>query len=632
MLSGDADTAAKRSNDALHSSAWLPEFDSPGISIALPSLSGADDDSQSCAKPAGSVVSADAAGAQLTANLDNIADPVIPKKAAAYVIKQITSDDISNGSSQEANVVDSADGGCKEALISYSELLVSSPVATTEQEQLKLSTDLFNSIKDANDGSKQISFNNTGSLSAATNMLDHLGLNFDFNIGSDIDAMSSAPLFSMPISPTFPATDPQAVDKNAGSSADKFSDSSSNVRKIRGRRASIASILLRRSSKTIEHSTNDTPLAGVTAAAINNSAAATQLSVNPTASLSSAAASAQTSPVVDNTKGVCHNGNAAVAPEAPDVSEETARSPKGSEKAPVTGPTAQAQEASPGIESSAAMLSDAAIANVSTSSIGSEPLYDDNSICNDANDQSSAKNTDKDVCSSNSAQSKESQAALEQQSAEGQSVQDVQNIEDHASKCEDDGPMVIPLAREDLTSRNLDRRSSRILEGITRRVQHVRQTTSMVLRRSVGSRLSIIPRKSQDNFATELQPSSEVSQHETAADDEVEVADTADSVSNHKGNNDGSSSSEDPTDTEADGLGNQVTGVAATQTETENTNVAEAEPTEDMKAPIDSRPRNSSRSILSRKLITVRRGTNEVVRSSVARVKTLFAPKRPVAA
>ncbi|KAJ2531434.1 hypothetical protein EV175_007221, partial [Coemansia sp. RSA 1933] len=50
------------------------------------------------------------------------------------------------------------------------------------------------------------------------------------------------------------------------------------------------------------------------------------------------------------------------------------------------------------------------------------------------------------------------------------------------------------------------RRSSRILvEGITRKVQHVRQTTSMVLKRSVGSRLSVVPMRSQDNFAVDYE-------------------------------------------------------------------------------------------------------------------------------
>ncbi|KAJ1858432.1 hypothetical protein GGH12_002063 [Coemansia sp. RSA 1822] len=48
-------------------------------------------------------------------------------------------------------------------------------------------------------------------------------------------------------------------------------------------------------------------------------------------------------------------------------------------------------------------------------------------------------------------------------------------------------------------ARTVEKRSSRILSGITRKVNHVRQTTSMVLRRSVGSRLSIAPGKSVDN-------------------------------------------------------------------------------------------------------------------------------------
>ncbi|KAJ2646167.1 hypothetical protein GGH99_008108, partial [Coemansia sp. RSA 1285] len=47
---------------------------------------------------------------------------------------------------------------------------------------------------------------------------------------------------------------------------------------------------------------------------------------------------------------------------------------------------------------------------------------------------------------------------------------------------------------------------------------------------------------------------------------------------------------------------------------------------------IDSKPRRSGRAVLARGLTTVKRGTNDAVRSSVTRVKSIFMPKRPVAA
>ncbi|KAJ2746320.1 hypothetical protein GGI20_001442 [Coemansia sp. BCRC 34301] len=206
-----------------------------------------------------------------------------------------------------------------------------------------------------------------------------------------------------------------------------------------------------------------------------------------------------------------------------------------------------------------------------------------------------------------------------------------------------------PPRRPPMYHRHLDRRSSRILDGITRKVQHVRQTTSMVLRRSVGSRLSVRPTTPNDVFQGSVvglaglrgcglddaepdrsqnqarpPPQYSVSDGEPAS---LKADDSTSAVCSGRSADANSTSANAPSSHAADHineLGEKLVDVPAAR----STTAVNTSDDHTLNATSDKFNVNS----ISRKLVSVRHGTNTVVRNSVTRVKNIFAAKRSVAA
>ncbi|KAJ2489713.1 hypothetical protein IWW37_003770 [Coemansia sp. RSA 2050] len=194
--------------------------------------------------------------------------------------------------------------------------------------------------------------------------------------------------------------------------------------------------------------------------------------------------------------------------------------------------------------------------------------------------------------------------------------------------------------------RHLDRRSSRILEGLTRKVQHVRQTTSMVLRRSVASHLSFRPTTPPDIFQGSIVGlaglrgcglnDGELEQERTrqaddglnkqvipppqySASDGEPAANTMTQSTDGEANpsvNDGPSRENG----HINEIGDKLVDIPATRSIT------------GLNAMSDKIHASNHMDAFSRKLSSVKHGTNVAVRNSVTRVKNIFAAKRSVAA
>ncbi|KAJ2879607.1 hypothetical protein IWW38_006087, partial [Coemansia aciculifera] len=199
-----------------------------------------------------------------------------------------------------------------------------------------------------------------------------------------------------------------------------------------------------------------------------------------------------------------------------------------------------------------------------------------------------------------------------------------------------------PPRRPPIFHRHLDRRSSRILEGISRKVQQVRQTTSMVLRRSVGSRLSIRPATPHDVFQGSVvglaglrgcglnDAESEPPESKSQSPPQYSVSDAepATSIKPDDCTSNANSTSADDSSHVADPaneLDEKLVEVAAAR----STTAVNTGDDHTLNATSDKLGNPNS---ISRKLSSVRHGTNAAVRNSVTRVKNIFAAKRPVAA
>ncbi|KAJ2822276.1 hypothetical protein FBU31_004640 [Coemansia sp. 'formosensis'] len=213
----------------------------------------------------------------------------------------------------------------------------------------------------------------------------------------------------------------------------------------------------------------------------------------------------------------------------------------------------------------------------------------------------------------------------------------------HSDGAEVVGSRPPPPPRRPSIHRHLDRRSSRILEGLTRKVQHVRQTTSMVLRRSVGSHMSFRPATPPDIFQgsvvglaglrgcglndVELEPEHMPPQYSVSYEEpggtrtETNNADDCTSVL-------GTGGEDNPTFVEdvlrASSHINDVNGKPV--------DVSTARSSTALNATSDKFHASNHMDTFSRKLSSVRHGTNVAVRNSVTRVKNIFVPKRSVAA
>ncbi|KAJ2579823.1 hypothetical protein GGH95_002905 [Coemansia sp. RSA 1836] len=214
-----------------------------------------------------------------------------------------------------------------------------------------------------------------------------------------------------------------------------------------------------------------------------------------------------------------------------------------------------------------------------------------------------------------------------------------------------------PPTRPPIYHRHIDRRSSRILEGITRKVQHVRQTTSMVLRRSVGSRVSMRPATPHDVFQgsiiglaglrgcglndsePEHKPQSDGSETQTQLPPQYSVSDGG--PASIKPDDSTSAVGSDGSGVDANSASAELPPHAAdriNELEEKLIDVAAARSTTAVNTSDDhtlnatSDKLNSNSNSISRKLFSVRHGTNAAVRNSVTRVKNIFTAKRSVAA
>ncbi|KAJ2395966.1 hypothetical protein GGI05_001341 [Coemansia sp. RSA 2603] len=435
-------------------------------------------------------------------------------------------------------------------------------------------------------------------------MLDHLGLDFDFTSDPAINDIASAPLFTMLAQPL--PLPPLADSRPDATNPAQVVPEEPQQRKPRTRRPSIASILMRRASRCIDSSSPaiDSPVAAPMILAPENSSAHVDMTLEP-ATAASDATSSHGSPLPNTT------APSDLAPSEEQAPAQPASAHLESESAtaePSQEPAEPLDEPEHAVASADPVASDPAIP--ADSSDSSSDSNNDNNIVNDNSDSNNMKNV----------------SDVAEPSTDSQEVPPLPSYDETTAPTphEPASTHTIPTRRSPNTH-NLDKRSSRILDGITRKVLHVRQTTSMVLRRSVGSRLSVI----MPNMSTEA-PAPVPVDHESHA---------ALSASSGSAQDNESLESADATEARADQASDAFDGTvnadpAANVSAENNDNDNEVHDVDSHKPVVTavSEPSSGHRGALSRKFTLVRRGTNEVVRNSVTRVKGIFASKKPVAA
>ncbi|KAJ2160277.1 hypothetical protein GGF46_002389 [Coemansia sp. RSA 552] len=227
--------------------------------------------------------------------------------------------------------------------------------------------------------------------------------------------------------------------------------------------------------------------------------------------------------------------------------------------------------------------------------------------------------------------------------AENASVEDGDSVEDGSDN--EQKLATPPQPAEE--PRRVEKRSSRILSGFTRKVNHVRQTTSMVLRRSVGSRLSIVPRKSLEglNHAAHRQPDATdaLTNQGIAAipqDDPPQYTSAEDIVATPAHESSSDEGQKAAADKISEGSASSAVSSPAADAATpaakdaDTDNNAEMVPSGDAEsaasdAAASEKDGLDSKGTFSQRLGVVRRGTNEAVRNSVTRMKHMFTSKRP---
>ncbi|KAJ1665165.1 hypothetical protein IW140_003563 [Coemansia sp. RSA 1813] len=552
MLSGDPSAAAARL-----SSSWLPEFDSPGITLDMPSLS-AHSDTVSLKKP------------PPNDSVPPTKSESKPNDAAETVVKQTQPQ--TGPAAPQPQTVSSPKQQQHEHKQEKKE---------KEKEQHLVDTDVQPSSMPCDTAAEPVSSarsstsNDTPVAKSTAGLLDHYGLTFAFSTDPEIDAIAASPLFSVatPTAPSAVAEQPQLEEPVKQQHHDAFGSL-----KSKSRRASIASMLMRRSiSKNTDAASVASKPSAPASPRLNSHAAS---SSDPLESL--------------------HDDVEPSAKEAPAEVEDAADIPDSVVPA--------AEESAP--EKCAADNVDAAEccdqSNDDAASVSDKDVDGDDENSDDSS--SASGNSDK---QSETGPPHEHQVAESQDNSAFCNEQEAETTT-RTRECVRTEPLASDNCEAAVGSRTaLNRRSSRIFfEGITRKVQHVRQTTSMVLRRSVASRLSVVPMRSQDNFAADS--GSVACDHQSEKITTIEAPDTGPAV--------------------AVAVSTAAGGEEDAHSEPVDAAAVEVEPEDAKASQIDSKPRRSNRAMLSRGFVTVRRGTNVAVRSGVARVKSIFTPKRPVAA
>ncbi|KAJ2523256.1 hypothetical protein H4217_000189 [Coemansia sp. RSA 1939] len=634
MLSADQNTTAAAAaaatdngnDNARLSSSWLPEFDStPGISLDMLSLA-ASTDSGSLKNPPPQPV------AKSLAAQNSSHEPTSPQQSQKQDQKQ-----------QEEQDQNQEQESCLDADAQVAPIQQPAPVPCASEDESSV-----NAVSEPN---------NPATISTAgpnSGLLENYGLSFNFNTDPAIDDISAAPqLFSVAASTvSSAATDSHNPHMQSGDAEgsqtqpQESSDAPVAQQRIKGRRASIASMLIRRASKYIDGGVSATPPANaqqqteegekeVEDGVHSSSDVPVEKELHPSKNESVVDVAAADAA---NDHGVAKDHIAVEEPAAAIVNTvkfsiddcaDAAEHPKAIEI-----PNAAAEP-----------VDDASEDNDQPEAVGT-PSIGANEIESNSSDKASNDNIGgpSDQQQSEPSQTCEPQHSDLQDDATAAAVTGNQDgtassrsSSSSSSSIHGDGYIgVEPLAEEDSTSVSaadsrsaLNRRSSRIFEGFTRKVQRVRQTTSMVLRRSVGSRLSIIPRMSQDNFAADSgssvgggRQSEKIVSSESPADASDRTAEAGAGAG---------AGAETVAATVA--ATNQANAPAApTATDADVSDADDAASSVAKASLIDSKPRRSGRAVLARGLTTVKRGTNDAVRSSVTRVKSIFMPKRPVAA
>ncbi|KAJ2803435.1 hypothetical protein H4R20_002890 [Coemansia guatemalensis] len=505
----------------------------------------------------------------------------------------------------------------------------------------------------------------TASANDGDDNASHLGLVFDFHTNPEVDAISTSPLFAIsePAASGTAAegsqhqqqhTPPSQSPRAAGIPVGKqplaaASDAEPISRKSRSRRASIAGMLMRRASKYVE--------------------------ATPSAIIATASFGAEPSPDSDN------NTNAHAAAAQPEPLPESPL--PAAQHVPSKSTVASSSDASIASSRKDKVCDDPPLSAATRMSVDDEsPAHGSGdattaSGSGAADDERSAQSVGMDTDSDQASSAKEDVAASsaepittatpDQGSEHGHhlSSEELPAEQSHTgNEIEDLAVPPAPPAR----SQSLEKRSSRILSGISRKVNHVRQTTSMVLRRSVGSRLSMIPGKSletlnhaaqnrigvsaanQDHSASTRDDPPEYSVDDRIVGTPLGPAD----VTTHQGATTGTANTENGTatvDTERavttpgdapaqvpaveSAASDDETAAAATVANAnvvENSAAAAADPKLNASAEESSNDSLDARATFSRRFGMVRRGTNEAVRSGVSRMRNMFAAKKPVTA
>ncbi|KAJ2845229.1 hypothetical protein IWW36_004867, partial [Coemansia brasiliensis] len=460
MLSEPNKAAGEADNADLKN--WLPEFDHPRISLDLSALSPPDtaEASESDENPEPVSNASVNASSKSISLLDKAEAPAPQNEELLEAVVYANLSEYASIVSKEDE--DNADDVLNQAQAPHTDIagendkngssLLQPPPSPTPSSSNMDSADLGNLANKLPEA--PIGTNNN------SNEADQLGVDFDFDTDPAIDAISTSPLFAV--------TGTNAPGASLGSAGGQDKQNAletpqlgqqqlpSAARKGRSRRASIAGMLMRRASKYID-------AASPTLAATANTATSTSSSANVAQVLSESCKQESKEQAVVAASETKEESNEAPASKDTVASNELKTQSADSDK----------QEST-----------DSASGSPTDDECNSKDQNDDtiNNIATIATD------TSNDNASVNLVKSSDKSASDEHVEASQAAEPDTS-----VSMAKEVSPLPPPSQ-----PRSVEKRSSRILSGITRKVNHVRQTTSMVLRRSVGSRLLVAPGKSLD--------------------------------------------------------------------------------------------------------------------------------------
>ncbi|KAJ2827532.1 hypothetical protein IWW50_001845 [Coemansia erecta] len=665
---------------------WLPEFDPPGISLDLPSLSLSDaSPSQSDKQPEAINAShshehpedtdTNHSNEQPDGNTDAAAKtPAVPANTKAPPNNFHSEEAVvyANLSEYASMVSDDNDDDDIEAEDSHIAALRFPTATHAEPKPLNHPTPAPNDDARKDPGP-----------TSDDDFLDRLRLDFDFHTDPAIDAISTSQLFVAPVHGA--AADPAG--STSGSSDSSQQKQQSAGRKAKSRRASIAGLLMRRTSKYVDAVAPTAPpvsevgVASLGEPAVLSAPSAESVDLMPPSVVAEAVSVTEAAPVTE-----AHIATNTSNEAAPAATVDTAESACADDADAVVAKDAQSVDAQPSASSHSAAASANGIHGPATDTNPDVQTEPPSAIIIALNDAAPTANHPSlpDTTASPTENHHTADASTESHSLAQSSLPPV--------------------------SRSVGKRSSRILSGISRKVNHVRQTTSMVLRRSVGSRLSMAPGKSADNVGkqgsgmaqdeppkytsndmmdvgggagaadagnveaeiadagnaeAETADAGEVDAEAADADkvaadtaeivadagelaveaedtgSTTEAVDAASSASDAASSNAESAGSESDSSSSSSSAADSNSSIEAAEvsadtaeTDTSDKEEEEEEEHDNGKDRLDAGDKDGldARATLSRRFGMVRRGTNEAVRNGVSRVKHIFASKRPVVA